>query len=375
MLAETARLVGARRQVDEIASVLHKLASIEKLRAMGVLAGMAYGMQNRGLTWTAMAARLVQDSVAARAATDIFQHAATIVQQGDVESASRGQGCALLQFASDDLAIGVLEQVIGSDADQSLKLQAVTALAAHADSRVTDLLIASLQRQTPALRRAMLNALLTRPDRIGRLLDVIAAGRFKASELDPLQAGRLRQHPDMQLRARAVELLAGAEPAERADVTQRYRAALDLKAAPQHGREVFAKNCATCHRIGSVGVDVAPSIADSRTKTQEQLLLDILEPNRAIDNNYVSYSVTTADGQSLLGVISTETATSITLKQPEGKVLTLARADIEEIHSNGVSLMPEGLEKNISLADMADLISFIKNWRYLEADLPARAGK
>lgn len=342
---------------------------------MGVLTGLASGMQSRGLTWITMAARLAQDSVATQAAASIFQHAARIAQQADADSASRGRAIALLQFAGDDLAIPVLEQVIGGDSDQSLKLQAVTALAAHADSRVTDLLIAGLQRQTPALRRAMLNTLLSRPDRIGRLLDEIVAGRFKASELDPLQANRLRQHPDMQLRARAAELLAGAEPAERAEVIQRYRGALDLKAAPQHGREVFAKNCATCHRIGPVGVDVAPSIADSRAKTQEQLLLDILEPNRAIDNNYVSYSVTTADGQSLVGVISAETATSITLKQPEGKVLTLARGDIEEIHSNGVSLMPEGLEKNISLADMADLISFIKNWRYLEADLPARAGK
>ncbi|HQU45747.1 MAG TPA: c-type cytochrome, partial [Pirellulales bacterium] len=226
-----------------------------------------------------------------------------------------------------------------------------------------------------AIRRAMLNALLARPDRVGRLLDEIAAGRLKASELDPLQANRLRQHADAQLRARAVELLAAAEPAERAEVMKRYRAALDLKADPRHGRDVFQKNCTTCHRIGPLGVDVAPSIADSRTKTQEQLLLDILEPNRAIDNNYVSYSLTTADGQSLVGVISAETASSITLKQPEGKVLTLARGDIDEIHSNGISLMPEGLEKNISLEDMADLISFIKNWRYLEADLPARAGK
>jgi len=29
--------------------------------------------------------------------------------------------------------------------------------------------------------------------------------------------------------------------------------------------------------------------------------------------------------------------------------------------------MPEGLEKDIPMQDMADLISFIKNWRYLES--------
>jgi putative heme-binding domain-containing protein len=116
-------------------------------------------------------------------------------------------------------------------------------------------------------------------------------------------------------------------------------------------------------------------IADSRTKTQEQLLVDILQPSKAIDNNYVSYSIVTADGQSLVGIIAAETATSVTLKMPENKVVSLLRGEIEELRSNGISLMPDGLEREITKQDMVDLISFIKNWRYLESDLPARAGK
>ena len=378
MLAETARLVGARRQTEEVASVLHRLAALKDVkqqpRAMAVLAGMAQGMQNRGLSWRSMAGRFAKDIAAREAADAIFRQAAELARKPDFDLAERQQACQLLQFSGDDLALPVLAEIVEHEPNPSLKLQAVTALAAHAGPKVTGLLIEGLGRQTPAIRRAMLNALLARPDRVSPLLDEIAAGRLKASELDPLQAGRLRQNADAQLRARAVELLATVEPAERAEVTRRYRAALDLKADPRHGREVFQKNCDTCHRIGTLGVDVAPSIADSRTKSQEQLLLDILEPNRAIDNNYVSYSLATLDGQSLVGVISAETASSITLKQPEGKVLTLARGDIDEIHSNGISLMPEGLEKNLSLQDMTDLISFIKNWRYLEASLPARAG-
>ncbi|HEX7376172.1 MAG TPA: PVC-type heme-binding CxxCH protein, partial [Pirellulales bacterium] len=379
MLADTARLVGARRQAEEVAAVLRKLASLKGdsflARKMAILTGMARGMQNRGLSWSVMAGRLANDAVARDAANDVFQKAAAIASDDKAPSAERERACGLLQFAADDLALNVLIAMIEGEQNQALQIQAVTELAAHAAPRVTDFLIANFERQSPAVRRAMLGALLTRPDRIGRLLDEISAGRLKASEIDPFQANRLRQHSDPQIRAKAVELLAAAEPAERRAQVERYRASLDLEADPKHGRELFQKNCATCHRIGALGVDVAPSIADSRTKTREQLLVDILEPNRAIDNNYVSYSLLTADGQSLVGVISAETASSITLKQPEGKVLTLARGDIEELHSNGVSLMPEGLEKNLSLQDMSDLISFIKNWRYLEAGLPIKAGK
>ncbi len=80
--------------------------------------------------------------------------------------------------------------------------------------------------------------------------------------------------------------------------------------------------------------------------------------------------VLTTDGLSHVGIIASESGSSITLKQPEEKSEILLRSDIELIRSNGISLMPEGLEKNITIPQMADLISFIKNWRYVEENVP-----
>ena len=48
----------------------------------------------------------------------------------------------------------------------------------------------------------------------------------------------------------------------------------------------------------------------------------------------------------------------------------VSSGDIEELHSDGKSLMPVGVERTIPPQDMADLISFIKNWRYLEQPIP-----
>jgi putative heme-binding domain-containing protein len=121
-------------------------------------------------------------------------------------------------------------------------------------------------------------------------------------------------------------------------------------------------------------VDVAPDISDSRVKSQAQLLTDILNPNQAIDNNYVSYTVAMADGNVHTGLIAAETASSVTLRQPENKTLTLLRVDIETLKSNGVSLMPEGFEKHLSHQQLADLIGFVKNWRYLEQPIPGTIG-
>jgi hypothetical protein len=68
-------------------------------------------------------------------------------------------------------------------------------------------------------------------------------------------------------------------------------------------------------------------------------------------------------------LIVAQTPTSITLK-PEGNTVVLLRSNVEEIRSNGISLMPEGLERNVSLQQMADVISLIKNWRYLDGQTP-----
>jgi putative heme-binding domain-containing protein len=172
------------------------------------------------------------------------------------------------------------------------------------------------------------------------------------------------------LKERAAKLIAANRPADRGKVIEKYQPALSRKGDPAHGRELFSKTCAQCHRIGGIGVNVAPDISDSRVKLPSQLLTDILDPNRAIDNNYFNYLVVDRDGTTHTGVIATETSTSVTLRQPEDKRITIARENIEQIRSTGQSLMPVGLEKTLSIEDMSDLISFIKNWRYLGGEVP-----
>jgi putative heme-binding domain-containing protein len=98
--------------------------------------------------------------------------------------------------------------------------------------------------------------------------------------------------------------------------------------------------------------------------------LNILDPNRVVDSNYFSYTVVTTLGKVVTGLMTSETSNSVTVKQQEGKSATILRRDIERLQSNGVSLMPAGLEKNINVQQMADLISFIKNWRYLDGRIP-----
>jgi putative membrane-bound dehydrogenase-like protein len=282
----------------------------------------------------------------------------------------RVEAVRFLQYAAFNTARAPLLKLVQSDPLQEIRLAAADALAARDETEVRDSLVAALPAQTPAVRRRLLQSLVQTTSRVEALLAEVESGRLTLTELEPATVQLLINHKTESLREQARKLLAAAIPADRKQVLEKYQPTLALKADPRLGRAVFEKNCVTCHKIGDLGINVAPDISDSRTKTPAQLLTDILNPNQAIDNNYVSYTVLTKDGKTETGIVSTETASSITLRQAEGKIVLILRQEIDELKSNGISLMPEGLEKNITVEQMADLISFIKNWRYLDGAVP-----
>jgi putative heme-binding domain-containing protein len=89
-------------------------------------------------------------------------------------------------------------------------------------------------------------------------------------------------------------------------------------------------------------------------------LVAILDPNREAQPSFQTYTAITKQGTVHAGIISVETAASLTLKRAEAKEDVVLRETIDELVSTGQSLMPEGLEKDIDQQALADLIAFIK---------------
>jgi putative membrane-bound dehydrogenase-like protein len=379
LVGELATLVGARKQAAEISerlAAMTRTSTDDKLERLelSVLDGLARGLRSQRVLLDGFAQQNAKQYPAlGRELEAWFTRAAEIAGQTSGDPTLRKEACELLAFAPYAIAGPVLQRLVTGEPSQALRLLAVSALASQRDPAVAAILLDALSAQTPAVRGAMLDALLSQTARTKVLLDRIAAKEIRPNELDTLRANRVLASRDPEIRARAAKLLASALPPDRAQAIAKFQASLALKADARHGKEVFRKNCSTCHRIDDVGVDVGPSIGDARTKTPPQLLVDILQPSKAIDNNFVSYSLVTTEGNSYTGLVMAETPTSITLKMPEGKTLALLRSNIEELRSNGISLMPEGLERTMTLQDMADVISFIKNWRYLSGNIPLGA--
>ncbi len=89
--------------------------------------------------------------------------------------------------------------------------------------------------------------------------------------------------------------------------------------------------------------------------------MNILDPNREVNPQFVNYVLVTTDGRSMTGIVASETATSVTLRRAENATDTVSRDRIEELRASGMSIMPEGLEKELSPDAMADLLAYLLN--------------
>src|SRR5439155_13171861 len=172
---------------------------------------------------------------------------------------------------------------------------------------------------------------------------------------------RLLDHKDTAVRDRAAKVFAGAASPDRQNVIDTYADAVaNMTGDAARGQKVFAKTCSAYHKLGGVGNEVGPDLASLNDKSTDYLLVAVLDPNRAVEARYVSYVAETKSGLTLTGVLTAETGSSVTLLGADGKAQTILRNDLESLSSTGKSAMPEGLEKDLTPQDLADVMTHVR---------------
>ncbi len=217
---------------------------------------------------------------------------------------------------------------------------------------------------TPALRTQVLDALLSRPSSTAKLLDELEAKTIAPSDIDAARRQRLTAHANKDIRARAAKLLEISANADRQKIVTEFAVKLkELNAAGDSagGAEVFKKRCATCHKLKDIGTSVGSDLMSLTDKSTTALLTAILDPNKAVEAKFLAYTASNKQGQVFSGMIATETGNSITLMAADGKQHTLLRADLDEFIGSAKSFMPEGLEKDVSPRELADVIAFVQS--------------
>jgi putative membrane-bound dehydrogenase-like protein len=255
----------------------------------------------------------------------------------------------------------LVPDLLKSRQPQSVQAAAVEMLTRFDQPAVPGLLLEAWLGLSPALRASALEALLSRPAWISQFLDAVEQGKINRSDVDPARIQALQTHVNAPLRARAAKLFAATKLARRQDVVSAYQKALQVKGDRLRGKAVFAKVCSGCHRLEGVGAQVGADLSALRDQSADAILLNILDPNREVKPQFLSYFLATDAGRILTGIITEETANSITIRRADGTTETVLRIHIDELRSTGLSFMPEGLEKQVDMPAMADLLAYLKS--------------
>jgi putative heme-binding domain-containing protein len=125
------------------------------------------------------------------------------------------------------------------------------------------------------------------------------------------------------------------------------------------GADLFQRVCGQCHRIHGSGQDVGPDITSNGRSSYDQLLSNVFDPSLVIGPAYQAVQVATADGRVLVGLIAENNEQRVVLKVQGGKTETIPRSEIDEFAPSKLSLMPEGLEQQLTPQEIADLFAFL----------------
>ncbi len=293
---------------------------------------------------------------------EVFQVARTIVSDPKASVSEKMLALRILGRENDlwDEDRKTLVSFLSPQVEEDLQMAAAQSLGKISDPRIPADLLKPWKGYSPALRTHVMGVLLSRQIWTRPILEALENKQILPSELDAIRRQQLLQNKDREMREWAEKLLAAASNPDRDKVVMQYILTIPSKGDAKIGKNIFTKHCAACHQLAGVGQQVGPDLASVPDKSLEGLLTAILDPNRVVEARYVNYLATTKAGQTLSGVLLGETSTSITLVAADGKKHELLRRDLEELASTGKSPMPEGLEKDIPLKDMADLLEFLR---------------
>jgi putative heme-binding domain-containing protein len=251
----------------------------------------------------------------------------------------------------------VMKNLLTSNQPTELTTAAVALLKKFSATSTSPLIYDLLPKAGPALKRDLVTILTANATTALELFKRMEKGEFPTAWVDVEKRWAYQRGKGEM--AELAKKLFGEANSNRAAVVTAYLDAAKKPGDAKKGQQVFATICITCHKHGTMGVDVGPPLSDVKVKPPEGLLSDILDPNRMFEARWSAYAIETKDGRTLSGLIQNETSDNIVLAMMGGAKETISRSAIKEMKSLDRTLMPDGLEAAISKEQMSDLIAFL----------------
>jgi putative membrane-bound dehydrogenase-like protein len=255
----------------------------------------------------------------------------------------------------------LFSNLLASKQPQPVQAAALETLARFDSPQIPKLIQEAWPSLTPQLRATAMETWFTRPAWIAVFLDAVESEAISRTDIDPARIALLQKSEHKDLRERTAKLFANAALARRQDVVDAYQKSLELKGNLDQGRLVFRKSCAACHKLEGFGESIGADLNAIKDRGLAAVMLNILDPNREVKPQFQAYVVALEEGVTVTGMITGETANSLTLRKADGTSQSILRVKIDELKSTNLSFMPEGLEKQIPPQAMADLLAYLNS--------------
>jgi putative heme-binding domain-containing protein len=347
MLEPLAASVSARRNAAELKAVLEYTAQCASpaLQA-AVLKGINRNIKPVALDKSAKAVLNALIQQQDPAIKGLAMSLAAKLNLGDSKALA-----ALIRKSEEDLNNPVLST--------EQHLAAVALLSETQDSSAGRALVNAWRSSSPPVRSAIVDALISHGSRMRLIAEALQTHTIPVSSISQLQAKQLMQRANPPMRAMLEGEFARVTTPDKDALLAKYSAALAKPRDEKQGAVVFQQMCASCHHVNNIGTAVGPDLKNSYGNSDETILRNMLFPNDNIASGYETYVVTTNSGDNYSGVLVSESANSIVLRQIGGVDKTFLRKDIKNISSSASSLMPEFGEA-LTPQNCADIIGWLR---------------
>jgi putative membrane-bound dehydrogenase-like protein len=289
-----------------------------------------------------------------------IQKAAAIMGNAALDSRKRAEATKFIALGDPASFAGELKKLINTKEEFQLQYAALQTLGLVKGTAVSEFAIQQWPILTPAIRDAAIKTFLADSARIVLLIEALEKNVINPGEISFSNSVGLMQNDNENLRNRARTLFTKNER-EAKKVNKEYQQALTLEGDPAKGREVYMQQCGTCHQVrGKMGVAIGPDLGTIHNWIKDDIMASVLDPNLSISSGFGLWEVKLRNGESIQGIIASETAAAITLKNNGMMEKTVNRQDVILLQAINISAMPMGFEKKINQQQMADLLAFLR---------------
>lgn len=250
--------------------------------------------------------------------------------------------------------------------DAQLRLEALKGLATFDHPRTAKAILENYQQLSSLEKQTALLTLASREAWAMELLEAIEAEQVALGDLTAYPVRLMRQLDNETIAAKLSKLWGNVRdtPKERADQIAKIKKWLSPEVLSQadrrQGAELFAKQCAACHKFFGQGGEIGPDITGAQRHNLDYLLENIIDPNAAVSKDYQMEIVRTEDGRVITGLVESTSGQTLVVQTVNERVV-LPLTDIAERKQSKDSIMPQELLDALSDEQIRDLIGYVQS--------------